>query len=248
MTDRLAGRRAVVTGAASGIGAAIADRFVAEGARVLAVDVDAERLDELTDPLGDACRPLCADVTSTADVKGVANEVQQLWGGLDILANVAGIVGPRATLTDLTEEDFERVTAVNVGGPFRMMKYCVPLMIAAGGGSVINMASVNSFAVSPGAPVSYAASKGAIMMLTRAAAVELGPHGIRVNAICPATVKTPILSLDDTAQAHRAAQHPLGRLAHPYEVASMALFLASDEASFSTGSAFLVDGGRLSIA
>jgi NAD(P)-dependent dehydrogenase (short-subunit alcohol dehydrogenase family) len=238
-SGRIAGKVALVTGAASGIGRATALRFAAEGARVLAADVA-----DNVDTVDGALSPLHCDVSDEQSVEAAVARILEEHRRLDVLCNSAAIAPASGPLTDLDTATFDRVMAVNVRGTFLTMKYAIPLMAASGGGSIINLASIASF-VASGRSTAYTTSKGAVMALTRAAAVEYAEAGIRVNAICPGTVETPLnAGLDPTLKQHYESLHPIGRLGRPEEIAAMALFLASDECTFATGAAFIVDGGR----
>ena len=241
---RLAGKRAVVTGAGSGIGAAIARQFAAEGARVFAVDLVLP--DEVVAALGPSGSSAVADVSVEAEISAAIAGAAEQWAGLDVLVNVAGIIGPAVELTEMPAEDFDRVLAVNTRGPFLAMKHAIPAMTT--GASIVNMSSLAGLAASPGTPIAYAASKGALVAMTKAAAVACAERGIRVNAICPGLIDTPLITLPPQQRERRAIQHPLGRMGRPDEVAQMAVFLACDESSFSTGSTFVMDGGRLARA
>ncbi len=236
MSDsELAGRTALVTGAASGIGAAIARRFRAAGARVAGLDLQ---------PAADMDEALVADLRSDA---GVAEAVARL-GGIDILVHAAAISVHGGTI-DTDPAAWADIYDVNVIGAVRLMRHAVPAMRARGGGSIMLLSSINADFATP-TLAAYAASKAAIESLTRTAALEFAPDDIRVNAIAPASVDTPLLqdSFDRAAdpEAARAAnilRHPLGRLGTPEDVAELALFLASDRASWITGAIHPLDGG-----
>jgi NAD(P)-dependent dehydrogenase (short-subunit alcohol dehydrogenase family) len=247
MTE-LEGRRALVTGAAQGLGRAIAGLLVERGARVMVADIDGKGAERAAGELGDAARWIGCDVTRSDDVQAAVNATVDAFGGLDILVNNAGIeiVKP---LFDQTEEEFTRLMDINVKGVWLGMKHAVPVMAAAGGGSIVNMSSL---AGTGGAPLfgSYCASKAAVLQLTRVAAVELRPTGIRVNAVCPAFIGTAMVDrLIPTVEAvvgvpwDQLIALKQGRMGTADEVAEMVAFLASDDASWTTGSHYILDGG-----
>jgi NAD(P)-dependent dehydrogenase (short-subunit alcohol dehydrogenase family) len=246
--SELEGRRALVTGAAQGLGRAIAGLLVGRGARVMVADIDEKGAERAAGELGDAARWVRCDVTRAEDVQGAVQTTVDAFGGLDILVNNAGIeiVKP---LFDQTEEEFTRLMDINVKGVWLGMKHAVPVMAAAGGGSIVNMSSL---AGTGGAPLfgSYCASKAAVIQLTRVAAVELRPAGIRVNAVCPGFIGTAMVDrLIPTVEAvvgvpwDQLIALKQGRMGTADEVAEMVAFLASDEASFTTGSHYILDGG-----
>lgn len=241
---RLAGKTAIVTGASNGIGAAIAERFVAEGASVLLTDLAEQTGDALARRLGQ--RFLRADVASAADRAALFDAAAQRWGRLDILVNNAGVMHS-AELDELTEEAFDRVIAVNVKAATFATQAAARLMQQ--GGSIINLSSVNAVLAIPN-QIPYAISKGAIRQLTNVTAVSLSPRGIRVNAIGPGTIMTEMgrTVLQGEEQRRRIlSRTPLGRLGDPEEIASVAVFLASDESSYITGQTIYADGGRLGL-
>lgn len=241
---RLAGKTAIVTGASNGIGAAIAERFVAEGASVLLTDLAEQTGDALARRLGQ--RFLRADVASAADRAALFDAAAQRWGRLDILVNNAGVMHS-AELDELTEEAFDRVIAVNVKAATFATQAAARLMQQ--GGSIINLSSVNAVLAIPN-QIPYAISKGAIRQLTNVTAVSLAPRGIRVNAIGPGTIMTEMgrTVLQGEEQRRRIlSRTPLGRLGDPEEIASVAVFLASDESSYITGQTIYADGGRLGL-
>jgi glucose 1-dehydrogenase len=240
----LAGKRAVVTGAANGIGAAIAARFAAEGASVILADIDLDRAAALAERLGQ--RALRTDVARKADIDSLFAQVERDWGTLDILVNNAGITHA-AALDELTEEDFDRVIAVNLKSALFATQNAARLM--GQGGSIINMSSVNAVLAIP-TQIPYAISKGGMKQLTTVTAQALAPRGIRVNAIGPGTILTDMgrAILEDEAQTRRVlSRTPLGRCGEPEEIAAIALFLASDESSYITGQTLYADGGRLGL-
>jgi cyclopentanol dehydrogenase len=237
---RLAGRRAVVTGAGSGIGRAIARRLVEEGATVLAADVDLAGVEETARPCGTACRAMRADVTKEDDARAIVNE----GDGLDILVNCAGIA-VMGGLEQLTDADLHRVIAVNLEGVVRTTRAAVQRLKASKHGRVINIGSVEGLRGSGLLPA-YAATKGGVIALTRANAVELGRFGITVNVICPGPIVTPMLEplvADEMQKKKIVGATLLKRLGRPEEIAGAAAFLASDDASFVTGHTLVVDGG-----
>jgi glucose 1-dehydrogenase len=240
----LSGKRAVVTGAARGIGLAIAERFVAEGASVMLADIDqaavasaAERLDQ---------QAVATDVAKAADIAALFQAVEQRWGGLDILVNNAGVTHA-AELDELSEHDFDRVLAINVKSAFLATQLAARLM--SGGGSIINMSSVNAVLAIPN-QIAYAVSKGALKQLTNVTAIALAPKDIRVNAIGPGTILTDMgraIMTDEAMRQRILSRTPLGRIGSPEEIAELAVFLASDRASYVTGQTIYADGGRLGL-
>lgn len=246
---KLDGKTAVITGAASGIGRASALLFAEEGAKLIAADWDEARgskvVAEIRDREGEASF-VKADVSSPQDVRRMINAAVSIYGRLDILFNNAGVEGEQAPTADCSLENWERVINVNLRGVFLGMKYAIPEMLKAGGGVIINTASQLGLVGFAGMPA-YCASKGGVIQLTRTAALEYARQNIRVNAICPGLIWTPMLERyvagkEDVRKALTALE-PIGRLGLPEEVARLALFLASDDSSFCTGAPFIVDGG-----
>jgi NAD(P)-dependent dehydrogenase (short-subunit alcohol dehydrogenase family) len=244
----LIGRRAIVTGAGSGIGRAIAHRLGAEGARVVVADIDTGAAEAVAGELGNPAVSHIVDVTREDSVAAMVERVREEWHGLDVLVNNAGI-GIAATTPDTEERDWRRVLDVCVTGTFFGMKHAIPLMRAGGGGAIINMSSVAALVGVPDR-AAYSAAKGAILALTRAAAIDHVSEGIRVNCIAPGTVDTPWVQritsgYEDPAKARAAmeARQPHGRLVTPEEIAAMAAYLACDEAASVIGAAMVVDGG-----
>ncbi|HEY1967030.1 MAG TPA: SDR family oxidoreductase [Pseudonocardia sp.] len=242
MTGRLAGKVAVVTGAGSGLGEGIAEAFVREGAKVVAADISGAQ-DKVAANLGENCLGVHVDVADRAEVVAMLERAVSEFGQLDIVVNNAGIDGLVTPLGEYPESEFDRVWAINGRGVFLGMRFGIPILLAHGGGSIINVASMASSVAFPGMSA-YCASKGAVKMLTKTAAAEYGSQGIRVNAICPGPIRTAISdSLPPDLIAGVVAATPIGRYGTPAEVANLAVFLASDESSFITGTEILIDGG-----
>jgi len=245
MSGRIEGRVAVITGGASGIGLGIARRFVAEGASVVVGDINEAALKAVTDELEGAASARLADVTREDDLEALCAQAVTAYGRLDIGVNAAGI-GAFSNVVDQDVETWDAVMAINVRGVMLSVKHEARAMIAAGnGGSIINIASLNAIQPAEGMGV-YCASKAAVDMHTKVAAMELGPHGIRVNAIAPGLVDTPLAALLNQTPPIKAAfveNAPLGRTGSPDDVAGVALFLASDDASWMTGDLVRLDGG-----
>ena len=246
--DRLEGKRAIVTGAGAGIGRAIALRLAGEGARVALADVDESAAVEVAAEIGGETLVRRTDVTKAGDVEALVSSAIEAWGGLDVMVNNAG-VGVAATAVETTEEDYDRVMAVCVRGTLLGMKYAIPAIRSSGGGSIINMSSVAALVGIRDRAV-YSAAKGAILSLTRAAAIDHVEEGVRVNCIAPGTVDTPWVSritsgYDDPeqARANMQARQPHKRFVTPEEIAAMAAYLASDESASCIGACMIVDGG-----
>lgn len=249
----LDGKSALVTGAASGIGKATALLFAAEGAAVTLADRDAEAGPVVAEAIlsrgGRAMFSMC-DVSHAADCERVVREANHSFKGLDIVVNAAGII-VRRSVVDLEEADWDRVMDVNAKSVYLICKHAIPLMLWEGGGSVINISSGWGLVGGPAAAV-YCASKGAVVQLTRAMAIDFGAQNVRVNCICPGDTDTRMLQEEahqlgtSTAKfLKEAAKRPLGRIGAPEEIAQAALFLASDASSYMTGSVMVVDGGGL---
>ncbi len=247
---RLQDKVAIVTGGAKGIGAACARRFVAEGAQVLIVDQDAAAGSALAQALGSRTRFLQGDVSQSVCAQAAVTQTLDAFGRLDILLANAGIVHA-APFLELQEADFDRVLAVNLKSGFLFGQAAARQMVAQGGGGVILlMSSVNAVLAIPD-QVPYVVSKGGVNQLTRVMALSLAPHGIRVNAIGPGTIATDLarqaVLASDAARRTLLSRTPMGRLGEPDEVAKVAVFLASDDASYMTGQTVYPDGGRLAL-
>ncbi len=249
----LARKVAIITGGASGIGRATALLFAQQGAAVVIADRNSEAGEVVANEIlaggGNAIFE-SVDVTRSADCRRVVDRAEQEFGGIHVLFNNAGVIR-RATILDLPEADWDLVMAVNVKSIFLMSREVVPLMARAGGGSIINMGSGWGLAGGAKAAV-YCASKGAVVLLTKAMAIDHGPQGIRVNCLCPGDTDTGMLrneaqQLGEATERFLAASahRPLGRVGKPEEIAQAALYLASDASSFVTGTALVVDGGGL---
>jgi NAD(P)-dependent dehydrogenase (short-subunit alcohol dehydrogenase family) len=245
VASRIEGRVAVITGGASGIGLGIARRFVAEGAAVVLGDINEATLQSSVSELGDAATSLRTDVMAEDDVVALCELALERHGRLDIGVNAAGL-GAYASCVDQDTATWDIVMAVNLRGVMLSMKHEARAMTAAGnGGSIINIASLNAIQPAEGMGL-YCATKAAVDMYSRCAAMELGPHGIRVNSIAPGLVDTPLAALLNQTPAIHAAfveNAPLGRTGTPDDIAGVALFLASDDAEWITGDLLKVDGG-----
>ncbi|WP_322097098.1 glucose 1-dehydrogenase [Pelagibius sp.] len=249
---RLHGKVAVVTGGGSGFGEGIAKLFAAEGGRVVVADIDgaaAERVAQEIDSAGGAAVAAPADVTNRGDVDGMMRAALDSYGRLDILVNNAGVSHRNKPMTEVTEEEFDRIYAVNVKAIYLAALAAIPLMRAEGGGCIVNTSSTAALRPRPGLTV-YNSSKGAVNIMTKSMAVELAPDRIRVNAVCPVIGETALMEtfmgLPDTPENRRKfeATIPLGRFSTPHDIAEATLFLASDAAAFLTGVTLEVDGGR----
>ncbi|HMC70588.1 MAG TPA: glucose 1-dehydrogenase [Mycobacteriales bacterium] len=245
--NRLEGKVAVITGAGGGIGREAAILFSSEGARVCVADVGREAGEKAAADCREAFF-FAADVSDPASVEAMYAETEKRYGKIDVLYNNAGIMPPDDDSILVTDPDaWDRVQAVNAKGVYLCCKYGIPHLLKGGGGSVINVASFVALVGAATSQIAYTASKGAVLSMSRELAVQFARQGVRVNALCPGPVETPLLMRifnDDPAAYQRRRIHlPMGRLAKAREIANAALFLASDESSYVNGSTFVVDGG-----
>jgi len=245
---RLDGKVAVITGAGGGMGRDAAIRFTLEGARVCIADVDEAAAEETAAECEGEAFALHVDVTDEDGVRAMYAATNERFGGIDVLYNNAGISpADDASILDTSVEAWQRVQDVNAKGVFLCCKHGIPHLLERGGGSVINVASFAAIIGAATSQISYTASKGAVLAMSRELAVQFARQNVRVNALCPGTVDTPLLRRiwgEDPAAAQRRLVHiPVGRMAQPHEIVNAALFLASDESSYVNGATFVVDGG-----
>jgi NAD(P)-dependent dehydrogenase (short-subunit alcohol dehydrogenase family) len=252
MNSRLQDKTAIITGAGSGIGRACALAFAREGARVALVGRRKDRLEEVAREIGNSALVLTADVSNKPEIDRVVEQTMTRFGGLHVLVNNAGVLHV-GTAEQITEAQWDETFNVNVRGLWLLSRAVLPHMRNAGGGSIINITSVLGINGARNR-ASYAASKGAVVLLTKCMAIDHGPESIRVNAICPSFVETDLTAAviskapDPAAMRRdRTAVHPIGRLGQPEDIAGLAVYLASDESSWVTGAAFPVDGGYLAV-
>lgn len=247
---RLANKVALITGGGSGIGKASCLLFAKEGAKVVVVDLNfntAEATAEAIRQAGGDAKAFAADVSKAKDAEGMVRFAEESYSKLNVVFNNAGVFHPNdESVTNTSEEIWDMVINVNLKGVFLGCQYAVPALLRAGGGSIINTASFVAIMGAAVPQIAYTASKGGVLAMTREIAVEFARQNIRANSLCPGPVETPLLAelLADPARRNRRLVHiPMGRFARPEEMANAALFLASDESSFITGTSFLVDGG-----
>ena len=237
---------AVITGAGSGIGAAAAELFCREGAKVVIVDISGKQ-EDVAKRIGANCVPFHADVSKGKDVQAMLAKAVSEFGRLDILYNNASIIGEMNLAGEYSEEGYDQVMAVNARSVFLGIRYAIPIMLKQGGGSIVNTSSMAAV-VAFHAEIAYCGAKAAVCMMTKAAATEYARQKIRVNSILPGAIKTGMTAgMDQAALDVVYKATPMGRMAEASEVANLALFLASDESSFITGSNILVDGGYTSL-
>ncbi|MBI3565505.1 MAG: glucose 1-dehydrogenase [Elusimicrobia bacterium] len=251
MSGRLDGKVVLITGAGSGMGRAASVKFAQEGAKIVACDLDLDAVREtvaMVEAAGGRALAARADVSKEADVKEVVKAGVKAYGKLDVLYNNAGIF-PSAdhSVVDTEEAVWDKVLAVNVKGVYLVCKHGIPELLAAGGGSVINVASFVALVGCSVPQDAYTASKGAVIALTKSLAVQFGPKKIRANAICPGPIETPLLSAwlfkEPAEKAKRLNRIPMGRFGKSEDIVNTALYLASDESSWTNGAALVVDGG-----
>ena len=237
----------LITGAGSGIGAAAARAFAREGGRIVVCDISLAAAEATVAAISDACEAIAiaADVASAADAQAMMATIERRFGRLDIAVNNAGIGRSGQPLADIPEWHFDRVLAVNLKGIWQCMRFEIPLMLRGGGGAIVNTASALGLVAMPNS-AEYIAAKHGVIGLSKAASLDYAAAGIRVNAVCPGVIETPLVqdgTADPAINARLTALHPIGRLGRPEEVADAIIWLASAHSSFVTGASVAVDGG-----
>lgn len=243
---RLEGKVAVITGAAQGMGAEHARRFLREGAKTVFTDVNEKAGEELAAELGDNALFVKHDVASEAAWRTTIESAEKHFGPVNILVNNAGILGPGVKAADLSEADFLKVCAINQTAVFLGIKHVIPSMMRAGGGSIVNISSISGIVAIYGTPnVAYAASKFAVRGITKQVAIEYGEHGIRANSVHPGYIRTPMMTaaLDEEQIRIASGSVPIKRVGEVEDVSNLVVFLASDESGFITGAEYIIDGG-----
>lgn len=250
MTDRLAGKVAIITGAGSGIGRAVAEVFHREGAKIVAADVSGQEK-QTCQALGANAFAVSTDMAQRGSVENLIAQTTEEFGGLDVLCNCAAVEGAATPLLEYPDEEFDRALNVNLKGVLYAMRAALPVLAKSGRGSIVNFASTQALFAVPSAG-GYAASKGGVVSISRVAALEFASAGVRVNVICPGLTDTPMMgrfrdAVGSAVLDQVVSATPLGRLGRPEEIAQCALFLASDESSYVTGSVLMADGGYTSV-
>jgi NAD(P)-dependent dehydrogenase (short-subunit alcohol dehydrogenase family) len=244
---RLDGKVALITGAAGGMGREASTLFAAEGAKVVMTDVAEDAGRAGAEEIGAGAAFVRADVSNPADVEAAVRFAVERFGGLHVIYNNAGIIHPDDTgVVETDEETWDRTISINLKGVWLGCKFGIPAMLGSGGGSIINVASFVALMGAATAQIAYTATKGGVLSMTREIAVEYARRGIRANALCPGPIETPLLLqlfADESARQRRLVHVPMGRLGQAQEVVRAALWLASDDSSFMTGAAMVVDGG-----
>lgn len=252
MTDRLAGKVALISGAAGGMGAAHAEHFVAHGAKVVLGDIDHDGARTLAERLGDSALAVPLNVTDPATWREAIDLGADEFGPVNVLVNNAGVSGSATSTTDITDEEWHRTIDIDLNGTFHGIRSVLPHMLAHGGGSIVNISSAAGMAAAPGVNIAYVAAKFAVRGMSKQVAIEYAQKGIRVNSVHPGAVRTPLTQalvdqLGPEFMESFYASVPMHRIAEMKEVSDAVIFLASDESSFITGTELVVDGGLLAL-